>query len=336
MENKGKEIKQEEEMTKGQSNVIKVLIVIIILLTIALIVVVLYKSINLFDDDKDNKSNRISDVVTNDNNSNGNNDSDNNDDNNGSENGNELDTQNNDKSKISGDSDKDKVVSKNNQNENDQNVIKFTGTIYRNSIDVIANGLSINERWCLIAKPDEYNEDGYSSCRYEGGDYENAFGSKEQCEAVIQSLANDSTSKWQSNAIGATCKKALPLKYETDPSKLDTNYYIKHEVINDIITSSYICVLYEKNGKKNEVCVKGGDSSYFYDSVTKNGNKIVMQNLKDSGVCEKTDFSSYLYECKIGSKLLRSRDNGECSVDDDSKGTTCYVYSDGRSICTIW
>lgn len=52
----------------------------------------------------------------------------------------------------------------------------------------------------------------------------------------------------------------------TNPSTIFNNHYLKHELNNNKITSSYVCFLTDK-----EYCIKGGDPSYYET------NKILLQ-----------------------------------------------------------
>ena len=51
---------------------------------------------------------------------------------------------------------------------------------------------------------------------------------------------------------------------------INPNYYLKHEVKNDIIQSSYVCMKYVDNGATKELCLQGGDQSYYgtYDGIS--------------------------------------------------------------------
>jgi len=48
----------------------------------------------------------------------------------------------------------------------------------------------------------------------------------------------------------------------TDPSTLVYNYYLKHDVENNLITASYVCFVTD-----SEYCLKGGDASYYQNNL---------------------------------------------------------------------
>ena len=53
-------------------------------------------------------------------------------------------------------------------------------------------------------------------------------------------------------------------EYTTDASTLNKNYYLKHDVVDDIITASYVCFVYNNA----EHCMKGADNGDSYATNT--------------------------------------------------------------------
>ena len=51
-------------------------------------------------------------------------------------------------------------------------------------------------------------------------------------------------------------------EYTTDASTLNKTYYLKHDVVEDIITASYVCFVYNNA----EHCMKGGVNEYSLGS----------------------------------------------------------------------
>ena len=120
----------------------------------------------------------------------------------------------------------------------------FTGTIYRWNTKPLYNGLTMNGPAELY-----YNPSNYSSAQeaFEAG-YWNVYKEKQSCGDTCQS--------------GTVTLSAG--EYTTDASALNKNYYLKHDVEEDIITASYVCFVYNNA----EHCMKGGDGGASFAANT--------------------------------------------------------------------
>ena len=122
----------------------------------------------------------------------------------------------------------------------------FTGTIYRNNTNILFNGLTMNGE-ATVWYP---TTQGYASVEEAHAAY-NTFSSKENCEA--DAGENNCTSGTVTLSAGS---------YVEDASLLGKTYYLKHTVVNDIITASYVCFVTD-----TEHCMQGGDPSFYSANV---------------------------------------------------------------------
>ena len=204
----------------------------------------------------------------------------------------------------------------------DEQSVENTGTtsIYRRSSEYLAIGDSIM-RYCLISD--------YSSC--DNGEY---FNTVEQCEADIY----DSSTQH--------CE-LVELQYETEATKgnipvknnIPVNMYLKHDIEEDIVLASYICIIYtdSETDELVEACVQGGDSSYYGDETT--GNVKILKDIQTSfersnpdGECEfNTSDASCNSQYSFDSFYLSAYSDG--SVSGGGSGWQCSIMDDGRSNC---
>ena len=158
---------------------------------------------------------------------------------------------------------------------------------------------------------------------------EGAFGSEEECEAMLEMAASDPD--MGSLFTNGTCEQGT-LEYETNVTNIDTDFYLKHEVINNIITTSYACTTYTENGIRKEVCLRGGDPAYYESNVsTLKGVESYFNTLSsgsDKGFCNFSDSDS---GCNSNSFILDAFSDG--FVDSNDGSLLCYVDSDGYSQC---
>ncbi len=153
---------------------------------------------------------------------------------------------------------------------------KFTGTIYRWNTNILYNGLTMNG-------PAEfyYNPSYFSSAQeaFEAG-ARNVYKEKQSCGDTCQS--------------GTVTLSAG--EYTTDASTLGKTYYLKHDVVDDIITNSYVCFVYNNA----EHCMKGADDGASFETNT--------QTIRD-------------YQTFYN---LPDNDIPGCSFDPDYGGSICY------------
>ena len=114
----------------------------------------------------------------------------------------------------------------------------------------------------------------------------------------------------------------------TDPSTLNKNYYLKHDVVNNIITASYACFVTD-----TEHCVRGGDSSYYET------NKALLQSqeswfIGNGGYCQSFDNSLF---CNLTGDphIVYVNSDGSVSSSYTSESTDCHVDSSGDAYCYV-
>ena len=122
---------------------------------------------------------------------------------------------------------------------------KFTGTIYRHNNNRLAIGDNIkneaSEKWIISSLGIIFN-------------------TEEECNnrrdlLLSQGFPSSYTCQLQTVGVG---------EYTTDSSSLNKTYYLKHDVVDDIITTSYVCFMYNNL----EHCMKGGDGGASFAANT--------------------------------------------------------------------
>ncbi|MBR6133096.1 MAG: hypothetical protein IKQ29_00100 [Bacilli bacterium] len=208
--------------------------------------------------------------------------------------------------------------------ESKVNYIKpFTGTVYRNNDDYVINGDSILKHtvtgWCFY---DELDQIFSEHC----GNYGYIFLDKEKCEEKVFNYRHYICKEFEYN-IGLT---------DYSLSKLtDYDYYLKHDVVDNIVTKSYAC--YYKDGQ--EVCLLDNTNDDFY-----NRNKEILNNAYNGSQCSMeydgansdirydcyTDVVDEIYYMQYGDidgNINASKNNiHTCAL-------SCSVNKDGVSTC---
>ena len=192
----------------------------------------------------------------------------------------------------------------------------FTGTIYRNNTNILYNGLTYNGE-VTVWYPTSY----YSSAAEAYAD-EYAFSSQAYCE---------------DDAVTGNCTSGTvtlsPGDYETDASNLNKTYYLKHTIVNDIVTASYVCFVTDE-----EHCMQGGDINVStHLSPYYSTNQSLLQN-------QQTWFNNHSGSCSFSSGGSRCSGSGFSEVYAHSNGNVsanvsyavgCQVYSYGDSYCYV-
>ena len=173
---------------------------------------------------------------------------------------------------------------------------KFTGSIYRN-----------NNTYALI---------GTSIVPVSGTKYVIAYGNnivpvgpydtQSECQTALEDLGYTSgfSCEQQTGTFGGVGE------YTTDASTLNKTYYLKHDVVNDVITASYVCFVTD-----TEHCMQGGDSSYY------STNKALLQE-------QGQWFYNHSGSSSIGNSFSECRGGGFNHVSAASTGTVdAYVSS---------
>jgi hypothetical protein len=131
-----------------------------------------------------------------------------------------------------------------------------------------------------------------------------------------------------------TGENVLEGDYTTNPSTLNKTYYLKHDVVDDIITNSYVCFVYNNA----EHCMKGADNGASFEANTQtikdfqtfnNLNTVSNPSTSNPG-CRFTSSESY---CDGGGFYrVNAVSDGRVRV-DGSSSEDCYVDVDGHSYC---
>ncbi|MBR2708117.1 MAG: hypothetical protein IKE90_01625 [Bacilli bacterium] len=190
-------------------------------------------------------------------------------------------------------------------------ITTYTGTVYRHNTNRVYNGVN-------IAKSYVYSDNN--------GSMKNAsiFNSLEDCQAQYPDDGDNS------------CKLATAVlgNYTEDASSLNKTYYLKHEIVEDIVTNSYVCFIYNNS----EHCMKGADGG---ESFIQNTQIIkTFQTFNNLG----TYSSSTNTGCTFTSSGSHCSGDVFYSIDatsvgninvSESSSASCRVYKVGYSHCTI-
>ena len=192
----------------------------------------------------------------------------------------------------------------------------FTGTIYRYSNTGVPIGQRIvlqqKQEWC--ANSTEFG----NSC-----DFGYFWDTESECEAYV---ANQ-------NMENTTCGEGTvqPISYETNASNLNKTFYLKHTIVDDIVTESYVefVVTPEMAGANSGMTagtyyLKGGDNGAAYTT-----NKATLTTAFGSSNC--TDNSSS-FGCNVSGLRAFANSNGSVGANDGASAY-CSVYNDGNSYC---
>ncbi len=192
----------------------------------------------------------------------------------------------------------------------------FTGTIYRYSNTGVSIGQRIvlqqKQEWC--ANSTEFG----NSC-----DFGYFWDTESECEAYV---ANQ-------NMENTTCGEGTvqPISYETNASNLNKTFYLKHTIVDDIVTESYVefVVTPEMAGANSGMTagtyyLKGGDNGAAYTT-----NKATLTTAFGSSNC--TDNSSD-FVCIVSGLSAGANTSGHVGAYDGA-GAYCSVINDGDSNC---
>ena len=194
---------------------------------------------------------------------------------------------------------------------------KFTGTLYRWNRNSVANGSMIaGEGWCDIETSSGTNYGCYTT--------------ESECKTAIEQFADTDTC--QKQTITA---ESLLGEYTTDASTLNKTYYLKHDVVDDIITASYVCFVYNNA----EHCMKGGDNGASFETNTQIikdyqifYNLNTVSNLSSSNPgCSFRSSSSSCYGG--GFNQVNAVSDGNVYV-NGSSSEYCVVHNGGNSDCS--
>ena len=186
----------------------------------------------------------------------------------------------------------------------------FTGTIYRNNYESAHIGDSI--------VPESVTKYVITN-----GQHDAPFGpydTEEECNA--DKVAKGAPDGWYCQQKTFTTGGVG--EYTTNASTLDKTYYLKHDVVDDIITASYTCFVFNDT----EYCMQGGNSSYYA------ANKALIENLITTYSLNgyANDNDSY---CSVGGFPIYASSDGGVTVYGDQNSRFCDISKDNASYCKI-
>ena len=208
----------------------------------------------------------------------------------------------------------------------------FTGTIYRNDTNGLDIGRNAAATYCAYG---DMGGNRVNSCDI----FSFGFNTKNECTTFI---ANNQDIVEQYQLTNITCENTpqlLSTNFKTDPSELNTNYYLKHDVVENVVTASYVCFVYNNQ----EHCLKGGDGGAsfaantqiikdyqtFYNLPDKASD--IHNTDRDSG-CNFDYPNSYCDSGYFNHVIATS--TGYTSVENSSYLESCSVTSEGNSFCS--
>ena len=192
----------------------------------------------------------------------------------------------------------------------------FTGTIYRWNTNSLVIGDSIN--------PTSF--EGYAITN------DGVYGhGPADSYTTIEACQDDYTNKYHmTESSGYSCQAVTINKtgagnYTEDASTLNKTYYLKHDVVDDIITASYVCFVYNNA----EHCMKGGDGGASFAANT--------QTIKDFQTFNNLgDYdSSTNTGCLFYSSASYCYGGGFYHVDAYSDDSV-YVYGSSSEHCSVY
>ena len=198
---------------------------------------------------------------------------------------------------------------------------KFTGTIYRWNTNSLAIGDSIlsetKNAWIIAMNGVQGPTTVYNT--------------EDECK-------DGYTNTYHMDGSPYVCQQSTIEKgagnYTTDASTLNKTYYLKHDVLEDEVTASYVCFVYNNA----EHCMKGGDNGASFEANT--------QTIKDYQTFYNLNTVSYPSTsnpgCNFTSSYSTCNGGGFYRVLAESIGSVyvygsssepCYVNGDGSSGC---
>ena len=198
----------------------------------------------------------------------------------------------------------------------------FTGTIYRNDTNGLDIGRNAAATYCAYG---DMGGNRVNSCDI----FSFGFNTKNECTTFI---ANNQDLVEQYQLTNITCENTpqlLSTNYKTDPSALNANYYLKHDVVENVVAASYVCFVYNNA----EHCMKGGDGGAAFAANTQIIKDFQSFNNLPDNANPGCRFGSGDSRCSGGGfSYVRAYGDGGVSVDGSDSGN-CAVGSDGSSDC---
>lgn len=216
-------------------------------------------------------------------------------------------------------------ASSNGMNE-DSSELAYTGEIYRASGQslFIGNYINPDNRWCAVVPGIA------SSCVY--NDYINqVFSSESECQMSLNALANSGSLSQEEQYLvsNAVCEQET-LSYEKNLSSLSLTNYLKHTIVSNKVVASYVCGAFIENGSRKDVCLKGGDSSYYElnKKVLRSAESFL--NTLPGNMCDYYDYDS---TCSSNYFEVSITSDGLAVMLNYMEENGCVVDSNGISLC---
>ena len=199
-----------------------------------------------------------------------------------------------------------------------QTTTKFTGTIYRNSTENLAIGGSI----VPVSGTKYVITDGTQDAPV--GPYE----TQSECQTALTGFGSPA---------GFSCQQKTGTfggitEYSTNVSSMDKIYYLKHTIVNDIVTESYVeFVVTPEMASANSGMTPGTYTLRGYtDGPYYEANKTVLKTAFGENTSYCRDNSSD-FDCDVSGLHAYADSYGNVGANVDS--AYCSVYSGGSSRC---
>ena len=188
-------------------------------------------------------------------------------------------------------------------------VTTYTGSVYRNNTNIVHIGDNINDTGIIWQIFTSSNGNGWGE-----------YNSEQECLTEYnQSYSNLKNTSCQAKEKGLG-------SYTEDASTLNKTYYLKHDIVEDVVTSSYVCFIYNNA----EHCMKGANGGESFESNTQIIKEF--QAFYQLSSCYYTSNNSY---CNGGGFYrVRSNPNDVVQV-FSSASTMCIVGASGTSYCSV-
>ena len=192
-------------------------------------------------------------------------------------------------------------------------VTTFTGSVYRHNTNRVHNGDNINDTGTIwvIANSSTH------------GEYADEYITEGECQTGYESKNSPSGFSCQERQTGLGT-------YSEKASMLNKTYYLKHDIVEDVVTASYVCFVSDK-----EHCMKGGDSGA---SFTQNTQMIKdLQDYYNLGIYTNGPagclINSNIFMCSNGEFAVFAYSEGSVKV--NSSSDICGIYQAGYSDCAV-
>ena len=192
-------------------------------------------------------------------------------------------------------------------------ITTYTGTIYRSNRNTAYNGVNINKSYV-------YSDINGSMKKAD------IFNTLEECQAQYPDNGNN-TCKLATNVLGS---------YTEDASTLNKTYYLKHDIVEDVVTNSYVCFVYNSS----EHCMKGGDGGLSFEQNT----QLIKDYQRFYNLGDHNNSSSNPNGCRLTDSIsscsndifysILARADGATSITKDTN-TACQVNAIGLSNCLV-